>query len=85
MNDEDIPPAIKVVGFAGVAVAVVLSTWMTIIAFVGGTMPIIGWETDGGIVVGLLWLFFVDPIVIAAGYWLTMLAVLPIALISGRR
>ncbi|QGG94378.1 hypothetical protein [Actinomarinicola tropica] len=57
---------------------VVLTTWMTVVAFVGGTMPIIGWETDGGLATGILWLFVVDPIVVSACWLLTTVVVLPI-------
>lgn len=79
--DEELPLPAKVVGALGVATAVVLSTWMTIIAFVGGRMPLIGWETDGGIGTGLVWLLVVDPFVITVVYWATMLLVVPLVLI----
>lgn len=78
---EELPLPAKVVGVLGVATAVVLSTWMTIIAFVGGRMPLIGWETDGGIGTGLMWLLVVDPFVITVVYWATMLLVVPLVLI----
>ncbi|MFP4514167.1 MAG: hypothetical protein ACLFRV_14580 [Acidimicrobiales bacterium] len=81
MTDDEFPLAANIIVGIGVAFAIVLSTWMTIIAFVGGTMPIIGWETDGGIGVGLVWMFVVDPIVITVCYWLTMIVVLPIVLL----
>jgi hypothetical protein len=31
-------------------------TWMVILGFVGGTVPVTGWELPGGLVGGLLWL-----------------------------
>lgn len=56
-----------------------LALWMTIVAFTGGTMPIIGLETDGGVGFGLFWLFIVDPIVMTVAMWGSMLIVAPIA------
>jgi hypothetical protein len=85
MNDDQLPLPALAVTVIFVGPTIVLSTWMTIIAFVGGTMPIIGWETEGGIGVGLVWLFVVDPIVLTVGWWVTALAVLPIALLFGGR
>jgi hypothetical protein len=83
--DDDLPlPALAVIVLC-VGAAIVLSTWMTIIAFIGGTMPIIGWETDGGITTGLVWLFVVDPLIVTVCAWVTMLVTAPIALLRRRR
>lgn len=71
-----------VVGLSGVATAV-LTTWMTVIAFVGGTMPIVGWQTEGGITTGLLWLLVVDPIVASVCWMLTTAVLLPIVSLGG--
>jgi hypothetical protein len=79
--DDDMPIAARVIVGIGVVAAVVLSTWMTVIAFIGGTMPIIGWETDGGIVTGLVWLIIVDPLVMTVCFWATMLLAIPVALV----
>src|SRR5687768_11942147 len=38
--------------------AVALSTWVTwsnMIAFFGGTIPLTGWELEGGFLTGVLW------------------------------
>jgi hypothetical protein len=68
-SDELSPIAGLLAGILAIGV-VILSGWMTIVAFVGGTMPILGWEMDGGVGTGLLWLLFVDPIVITVMIWL---------------
>ena len=40
------------------AVAIgVYATWCQAIAFVGGTIPLIGWHLEGGILTGILWAF----------------------------
>jgi len=38
------------------AVAIgVYATWCQAIAFVGGTIPLIGWHLEGGVLTGVLW------------------------------
>jgi triacylglycerol lipase len=40
------------------AVAIgVYATWCQAIAFVGGTIPLIGWHLEGGVLTGVLWAF----------------------------
>lgn len=70
--------AVRVITVVSAVLTLALTTWMTVVAFVGGTMPVVGWETDGGILVGLLWLVFVDPIVVSACWLLTTVIVVPI-------
>jgi uncharacterized membrane protein len=36
--------------------AVVTITWMVVLGFVGGTVPVTGWELPGGVGGGLAWL-----------------------------
>lgn len=72
--------------------AVLLATWWTVVAFVGGTMPVLGLQTEGGIGLGLLWLFVADPLtfgVFRAAAWvisacLDLLAA-PIGKLESRR
>jgi len=80
MDDELHPVVRAFVAIAAVAVGL-FSLWCTVIAFVGGTIPLFGWEMDGGIGTGLLWLFIIDPIVITLGYWAAMLIALPLGAI----
>jgi triacylglycerol lipase len=35
----------------------VYATWCQAIAFVGGTIPLIGWHLEGGVLTGVLWAF----------------------------
>jgi triacylglycerol lipase len=35
-------------------------TWCNMIAFFGGTIPLIGWELEGGFLTGVLWALFVS-------------------------
>lgn len=91
MDDENDLATLVGKGLAALTALAVgaYSLWCTWIAFAGGTMPLLGWEVSGGIGTGLFWLFIVDPIIITIGYWLSMLAVIPItlllSLIFGRR
>jgi hypothetical protein len=84
MENGEMPLPARLVTYVGIAAAIVLSFWTTIIAFVGGTMPIIGWETDGGLVTGVVWLMFVDPILMTVCYWATMIVAVPLALLFNR-
>jgi len=36
--------------------SVVSMAWMVILGFVGGTVPVTGWELSGGLAAGLVWL-----------------------------
>ncbi|WP_375000068.1 hypothetical protein [Aeromicrobium sp. CTD01-1L150] len=58
--------------------SVVWILWCTWIAFVGGRMPIIGYETDGGIVFGLGFLFIGSPILLTLAYWVSMIIAFPV-------
>jgi len=64
---------ISAIGFVTGAATLVLSLWCTYIAFVGGTMPLIGIETKGSVGFGLVWLFLIDPLVVTVCYWVSIL------------
>lgn len=59
--------------------------WCTVIGFVGGTMPIIGYETEGSLGLGLFMLFIGEPVLLTVAYWVTMLVLMPLAMIFSRR
>lgn len=59
--------------------------WCTIIGFVGGTMPIIGYETEGSLGLGLFMLFIGEPVLLTVAYWVSMLVLMPVAMIFSRR
>jgi hypothetical protein len=64
--------------FTVYAVAVViLTSWWTVLAFIGGTAPVLGWELEGGLGPGLVWLFVVDPVLLTVAYWIGLVIVLP--------
>ena len=79
MGDDDLPgPARVVAAFAGLATAV-WATWCTVIAFIGGTMPVLGWKVSGGLGEGLVWLFLVEPILVTVVTWIVAAVVAVLA------
>jgi len=83
--DDDTPIPLQIIGgVLGLATAVWM-TWCTVIAFIGGTMPIIGWEVEGGFGFGLLFLVVLQPILLTLAYWAFMLVMIPLMLLFGRR
>ena len=88
MSDDDLPgPARAVAAVAGMATAI-WATWCTVIAFIGGTMPVLGWKVSGGLGEGLVWLFLVEPILVTVVTWIVAAVVAVIATASsgsGRR
>ena len=80
--DDGLNPVSKVVAFVVMALSTVWLTWCTIIAFTGGTLPLLGWRVDGGLIFGLFWLFVLDAIAMTVAYWVSMLVALPLILIS---
>ena len=45
--------------------------WSTVIAFIGGKLPIFGWELNGGILIGLLWVCILWPIAFGVNFLLS--------------
>ena len=81
----DLQPAVKLFVAACAVASSLFGLWCVGVAFIGGTIPIAGWELEGGIASGLLFLLFVEPIVVTVGYWLAMLVALPLQLLLSRR
>ncbi|HYH49709.1 MAG TPA: hypothetical protein VEG38_09190 [Acidimicrobiia bacterium] len=42
--------------------SVLSMVWMVVLGFVGGTVPVLGWELAGGVGGGLLWLMFMASV-----------------------
>ena len=72
---NDLPLAATAVAALSALATAVLSTWCTVVAFVGGTMPIVGWETQGSVALGLVWVLVVDPVVMTASWLCTAFVV----------
>ena len=82
--DDDLPfPVQLVIGIVMIA-SVVWVNWCVVVAFIGGTMPIVGWEVDGGIGFGLLFLLLIEPIFLMLAYWASMLICLPLVFLFTR-
>src|SRR3954454_20606500 len=61
--------------------SVVSITWMVILGFVGGTVPVTGWHLSGGLLGGLAWLMVVASVGVVS-LWLVPL-VLSMAVYAG--
>lgn len=84
-HEHEIHPVTKALAAIPATATVIFSLWCTIIAFTGGTLPLVGWNIDGGVGTGLLWIFIIDPIVVTVGCWVSTLIALPIELLLSRR
>lgn len=42
--------------------SVLTMAWMVVLGFVGGTVPLLGWELSGGVAAGLAWLMFMASV-----------------------
>jgi hypothetical protein len=82
---NDLHPAVKFIAIVGAITSSVFGLWCVGIAFVGGTLPLVGWDLEGGLFTGLLFLFFVEPILVTIGYWLAMVIALPLQMVLNRR
>jgi hypothetical protein len=58
--------------------------WCTVVAFTGGTLPLLGIYVDGGVGFGLLWLFVIGPALTGVVGMLTAAVVAGIATATGR-
>ena len=81
---NDLHPAVKFFAIASAIASSLFGLWCVGIAFIGGTIPIVGWKLDGGVFTGLLFLFFIEPIIVTIGYWLAMLIALPLQFLLSR-
>jgi uncharacterized membrane protein len=42
--------------------SVISMIWMVVLGFVGGTVPVLGWQLSGGLAGGLTWLMFLASV-----------------------
>ena len=82
---DGLHPVTRTVVILTAIASVILTTWCTVIAFKGGTLPLIGIELKGGVGNGLVWLFIIDPIALTVCYWFSMLLILLTAPLSTGR
>lgn len=79
MSSNEPPALLGVLASIFGLAAAIWSSWCTVIAFIGGTMPIVGIRVDSGSITGgLLMLFVGEPILITVAYWVGMLIFLPL-------
>ena len=46
--------------------SVLSMVWMVVLGFVGGTVPVLGWQLSGGLTGGLIWLMFMASVGVVA-------------------
>ena len=85
MADREQPGWLMGLVVLSAVAAGVWGLWCTIVAFVGGTMPIIGYETEGSLGLGLFMLFVGEPLLLTVAYWVSMLVFLPLAMVFSRK
>lgn len=61
-RERSTDPLSTVLGSLVGTFSVVSITWMVVLGFVGGTVPVIGWQLPGGLAGGLLWLMVVSSL-----------------------
>ena len=57
-RERSTDPLSTVLGSLVGTFSVVSITWMVVLGFVGGTVPVFGWQLPGGLTAGLAWLMF---------------------------
>jgi LppP/LprE lipoprotein len=82
---EERHPVLQTVATLTGLASAVYATWCTVIAFIGGRLPIIGIEIDGSFGLGILWVIVIDPIVVTVCYWLSLVVMMPFAAVAGAR
>jgi hypothetical protein len=58
-RERSTDPLSTVLGSLVGTFSVVSITWMVVLGFVGGTVPVMGWQLPGGLAGGLAWLMVV--------------------------
>lgn len=76
---DDLHPVTQVVAVLTGLAAAAWAGWCTVIAFIGGRLPIpfVSWHVEGGIGWGLAWIMFIDPLILTVAYWGAMLVMSP--------
>lgn len=87
--DYDIQPWIKLLGWL-LAVPLFLAAqvwvfWTMWVYLVGGTVPLLGWETGTNLVMVLVTMVIGEPIAVGLARVATMIVILPLALVFSQK
>ena len=85
MSSRETAPWVSGLTFIVGAVVGLWGFWCVVIGFIGGTMPIIGIETQGSLGLGLFMLFFGEPILMTVVYWIGLLLLMLVGMIFSRK
>jgi len=72
-SERTTDPLSTVLGSLVGTFAVVTITWMVVLGFVGGTVPVAGWSLPGGVVGGFEWLLVVGSLGVAVLWFVPLL------------
>lgn len=79
---DDVPGVVTAVGVAIVILSLVVSTVVTWLCFVGGTLPILGVTIEGSVGLGMVALVVIDPLIMLVGLWVAAVVVRAAALVG---
>ena len=65
-RDRTTDPLSTVLGSLVGTFSVVSMVWMVVLGFVGGSVPVLGWQLSGGLAGGLIWLMFMASVGVVA-------------------
>lgn len=65
-RDRTTDPLSTVLGSLVGTFSVVSMIWMVVLGFVGGAVPVLGWQLSGGLGGGLAWLMFMASVGVVA-------------------
>jgi hypothetical protein len=65
--------------------ASVYAVWSTVVAFMGGRLPLTDVHLSGGIAVGIAWIFVADPLIVSLALAVTYVLTVPIRFVCAVR
>lgn len=87
MGNREVPGWASALGILFGLAAGAWGLWCVVIGFIGGTMPLIGIDVEGSLLLGLFMLFVGEPLLMTVAYWAFLAVMVPIFLVAaaGRR